>query len=291
MSSHPTALWLDSIGKRPRLPAAVEKDLLFQVHAWQQGKLDEATGRKAVAKMVEHNLGLVSATARTFFGWVTYKDNRLPDLLQAGVVGMVRGVEKFDPTRGWKFSTYVTHWIRHGMTAHVQGGWRMIRVPGTWAELFSKAKRFSADFEQQHHRPPTQAEIAAGIDLPEHTMAERFAIYSTTQTSSLNAVIDTGTEYLETIAAPPLEDPEVEAARTALQRIFDAASLPAADRELLTRAIERQARDGSRPVSELAEEFGITRKEFTARYIKAIRRCRKTPEVQRSSLAAILSEA
>jgi RNA polymerase primary sigma factor len=186
-SADPVKDYLRQIGRVPLLTAWQEVELAKWIEAglFADQKLAEgsrnlsaeartdleqvaADGRKAKNHLVEANLRLVVSLARRYAG----HGMLFLDLIQEGNLGLIRGVEKFDYTRGYKFSTYATWWIRQAITRAMADQSRTIRLPAHMAEALSKLARMQRQMLQELGREPTPQELAAGLDMTAERVVE-----------------------------------------------------------------------------------------------------------------------
>src|SRR5438067_1320831 len=240
-------LFLNEAGRWPLLTAAEEVELAKKV---------ERGDREAKDRMINSNLRLVVSIAKRYQG----HGLSLLDLIQEGIIGLIRAVEKFDWRRGYKFSTYATWWIRQAVQRGVANKSRTIRIPVHIVEREQKIARAERDLIAQHERPPTDEEIAEKTKLAvKHVREVRNAARTV---ASLDKPVgdESGASFGDLIAhddSDVAEEVVVGLGEDALHRAIE--TLP--DREKLVIKL-RYGLDGDRdPMSleQIGREMGITR--------------------------------
>ncbi|BAC08289.1 RNA polymerase sigma factor SigF [Thermosynechococcus vestitus] len=132
-------------------------------------------------RLVELNIGLVRKEAHR---WVQCTQESFDDLMQVGTLGLIRAIERFDPTKGVAFSSFAIPYIRGEIQHYLRDKSPQIRLPRRWQTLQSQGKRVIQELRQQLERPPTDSEIAQALDVPlEEWQAAKFASYHTTPVS------------------------------------------------------------------------------------------------------------
>ena len=220
-SSDPVSWYLATIGRIPLLTPAEEIELGNQVQAMMTLTEDgsktfedhELTGkqrrmlrigRRAKERMMKANLRLVVSVAKKYQG----KGLELLDLIQEGSLGLERAVEKFDPTRGYKFSTYAFWWIRQSMTRAIACQSRTIRLPVHLSERLTTIRKVSLDLAHKLGEMPSRVEIAEAMDIPLDELDS--LLRQALTTSSLDAPVngEEGRSFLgDLIADSSLDEP------------------------------------------------------------------------------------
>ena len=211
-SANGVQAYLDTIGRVPLLTAEQEIELGRKVARAQELKqldrpLTDAErrelriGERAQRKFVTANLRLVVSVAKRYANRTKSLD--LMDLIQEGNIGLIRGVEKFDPTRGYKFSTYAYWWIRQGITRSISSRDRLIRLPGTVADIASNWNHTASKLTRELGRNPKPSEMASalGVKVQEVVTFINQGAYSLVSLDSIYSA-DQDTPLIDMIADP-----------------------------------------------------------------------------------------
>ena len=257
-------LYLREIGKIPLLNSADELALAKRVVAGD---------RLAKDQMAEANMRLVVSIAKRYVG----RGLDLLDLIQEGNTGLLRAVEKFDPDKGFKFSTYATWWIRQAITRAIADQARTIRIPVHMVETINKLLRTQRRLTQELNREPSNEEIAKemeiDVDKVEHIMKIKQDI------SSLDASIRDDEE--DSVLADFIEDedtvsPEESATGQLLKEQVKEMLSALTEREQKILKLRFGLEDGkSHTLEEVGQEFSVTRERIRQIEAKALAKLRK----------------
>lgn len=257
-------LYLREIGKIPLLNAEEELALAQRVVAGDKNAKDQ---------MAEANMRLVVSIAKRYVG----RGLDLLDLIQEGNTGLLRAVEKFDPDKGFKFSTYATWWIRQAITRAIADQARTIRIPVHMVETINKLLRTQRRLTQELNREPTNDEIAEAmeidVDKVEHIMKIKQDI------SSLDASIRDDEE--DSVLADFIEDedtvsPEESATGQLLKEQVKDMLGALTEREQKILKLRFGLEDGkSHTLEEVGQEFSVTRERIRQIEAKALAKLRK----------------
>ena len=258
----PVRMYLKEIGQVRLLSAEEEVELAKRVSEGDQA---------AKNKLTEANLRLVVSIAKKYSG----RGLHILDLIQEGNTGLIRAVDKFDWTKGNKFSTYATWWIRQAITRAIADQARTIRVPVHMVEVINKATRCNRKLVQELGREPTVEEIAAELNLP----VEKIIEANRTAADTLSLDTPVGDEE-DTSIGSFVEDERTPGPADATSNALLAEAL----KEILDTLTEREADvlrmrfgmyDGrTHTLEEVGQIFGVTRERIRQIENKAIRKLR-----------------
>lgn len=258
----PVRMYLKEIGQIPLLTPEEETELAKQVSEGDSG---------AKKKLTEANLRLVVSIAKKYSG----RGLHILDLIQEGNTGLIRAVDKFDYTKGNKFSTYATWWIRQAITRAIADQARTIRVPVHMVEVINKATRCNRKLVQELGREPTLEEIADELGLP----IEKIIEANRTAADTLSLDTPVGDEEDTTIGSF-VEDDNTPGPAESTSNTMLAEALA----EILGTLTQREADvlkmrfgmyDGrNHTLEEVGQIFGVTRERIRQIENKAIRKLR-----------------
>lgn len=282
--------YLKEIGKIPLLDADSELRLAQKVSA---GKLARemlaglpadpdpesvdvlenlaSTGDRAKKQMAEANLRLVASIAKR------YARNEMPflDLVQEGNIGLLTAIEKFDPSRGCRFSTYAIWWIRHGITRAIADQTWAIRVPTYMAEMIAKITRASRRLEWELGRNPSPEEIAGKLGLPVNKVLDAMNASRTTMSLDTPVGEDGESSLGDFIPDDGAWDPADTTVRTILQEQVAEALDTLEPREARVMRLRFGFEDGlPRTLEAIGSEYGLTRECIRQIEAKALRKLR-----------------
>lgn len=263
-------LYLREIGKIPLLTAEQELALAQRVVAGEKDAKDQ---------MAEANMRLVVSIAKRYVG----RGLDLLDLIQEGNTGLLRAVEKFDPDKGFKFSTYATWWIRQAITRAIADQARTIRIPVHMVETINKLLRTQRRLTQELNREPTNEEIAKAmeieVDKVEHIMKIKQDI------SSLDASVRDDEE--DSVLGDFIEDedtvsPEESATGQLLKEHVKDMLGALTEREQKILKLRFGLEDGkSHTLEEVGQEFNVTRERIRQIEAKALAKLRKHKDAKK----------
>lgn len=254
--------YLKSIGNHPRLNFEEEKELSEKALA---GDMDAQT------KLVECNLKLVVPIAKRYMGCGL----PLLDLIQEGNLGLIKAAGKYDGSKGFRFSTYATYWIRQAISRALGDQSRTIRIPANMVELLSKIKKASSELTQILHRDPTDKEIAEklGVELEKVQTIMDVA----QATASLDTPVDEEGETTmgDLIADHSAENPYQNLVKQANVEIVNSVLSTLSTKEAdILRMRFGIGTDKPMTLEEVGKHYGVTRERIRQVENKAIRKLR-----------------
>jgi RNA polymerase primary sigma factor len=267
-------LFLNEIGRYPLLSAKEEVELAKRI---------ERGDREAKEQMINSNLRLVVSIAKRYQG----HGLSLLDLIQEGIIGLIRAVEKFDWRRGYKFSTYATWWIRQAVQRGVANKSREIRIPVHLVEREQKIARAERRLTPKLGRPPTEQEIAKAAKLPlKHVREVRRAARAVT---SLDRPVGEGDgaslgELMAGEAPGPEEEVTVSLGEDTLRRAV--AELPEPEREVVKLRYGLNGDLQPASLEEIGRRLGVTRERVRQIEADALERLAVQREIEALRSAA-----
>ncbi len=259
-------LYLREIGKIPLLNAEEELALAQRVVAGE---------KKAKDKMAEANMRLVVSIAKRYSG----RGLDFLDLIQEGNTGLLRAVEKFDPDKGFKFSTYATWWIRQAITRAIADQARTIRIPVHMVETINKLLRTQRRMTQELNREPTIEELGKELEMEPEKV--EYVMKIKQDITSLDAGVGRDGDDEDSVLRDFIEDedsatPEESAASQLLKEQVQSILSTLSDREQKIIKMRFGLENGkSHTLEEVGQEFAVTRERIRQIEAKALAKLRK----------------
>ncbi len=258
----PVKMYFKEIGKIPLLTADEERELAIRI---EQGD-DEA--RK---KLCEANLRLVVSIARRYLN----RGLSFLDLIQEGNLGLMKAVEKFDYTKGYKFSTYATWWIRQAITRSIADQARTIRIPVHMVETINKLIRIQRQLLQEYGREPTNEEVAKEMGITVEKVREIKKVSQDPVSLETPIGEEEDSHLGDFIADDDIPSPVDAAAYAMLQKQLREVLDTLSDREKKVLILRFGLDDGRpRTLEEVGKEFNVTRERIRQIEAKALRKLR-----------------
>ena len=258
----PVRMYLREIGKIPLLSYDKELELAKRILEGDE---------EAKQELAEANLRLVVSIAKKYVG----RGMLFLDLIQEGNMGLIKAVEKFDYTKGYKFSTYATWWIRQAITRAIADQARTIRIPVHMVETINKLIRTSRHLLQQLGREPTPEEIAAEMEIPVEKVTEIQKIAQDPVSLETPIGEEDDSHLGDFIQDDDSPAPQDAAAYTLLREQLEEVMKTLTPREAKVLKLRFGLEDGkSRTLEEVGKEFNVTRERIRQIEAKALRKLR-----------------
>ena len=270
----PVKMYLKEIGAIKLLTGSQEIELAKLV---EKGSFDDATSRDKLAAdeakkaLSDANLRLVVSIAKRYLG----RGMLFLDLIQEGNLGLLKAVDKFDYTKGFKFSTYATWWIRQAITRAIADQGRTIRIPVHMVETINKVKKVSSQLLHQNGHEPTADEIASEIDMPVDKVRDIMRVAQ--EPVSLETPIgeEEDSHLGDFIPDDDAPAPADAASHTLLREQLNEVLDTLTPREEKVLRLRFGLEDGrSRTLEEVGKEFNVTRERIRQIEAKALRKLR-----------------
>ncbi len=253
-------MYLKEIGKIPLLSADDERDLASRMNEGDESAKDV---------LVESNLRLVVSIAKKYMN----RGLSLLDLIQEGNIGLIKAVDKFDHTKGFKFSTYATWWIRQAITRAIADQARTIRIPVHMVETINKLTRIQRQLVQELGREPDVNELAEKMELPPEKIREIQRISQDPVSIDKPVGEEEDSHLVDFISSDETLSPDEEVARVLLKEELVNVLSVLSEREAKVIKLRFGLDDGrQRTLEEVGRTLGVTRERIRQIEAKAIRK-------------------
>ncbi len=258
----PVKIYLKEIGRVPLLTPEEEIELAQRMHDGDSA---------AKKRLAEANLRLVVSIAKRYGG----RGMSFLDLIQEGNLGLIKAVEKFDYTKGFKFSTYATWWIRQSITRAIADQARTIRIPVHMVETITKVKKVSSQLLHQNGRDPSADEIAQALDMPVERVREIMRIAQDPVSLETPIGEEEDSHLGDFIPDENAPEPTEAASLVLLKEQINQVLATLTEREEKVLRLRFGLEDGrTRTLEEVGQMFNVTRERIRQIEAKALRKLR-----------------
>ena len=264
----PVKVYLHDIGRVPLLSNDEEADLAQRI---SEGDVE------AKRRLNEANLRLVVSIAKRYVG----RNLLFLDLIQEGNLGLIKAVDKFDSSKGYKFSTYATWWIRQAITSAIADQARTIRIPVHMVETINRLSKVEKTLTQEYGRQPQVEEIAAEMGMPLERVREIMKVAQDPVSLESPVGEEEDSHLGDFIADDDVPSPSDVAAQTMLKGELNEVLKTLSDREARVLRLRFGLDDGrTRTLEEVGKEFNVTRERIRQIEAKALRKLRHPSRIK-----------
>ena len=258
----PVKLYLKEIGRVPLLSTEEERELAEKILEGDE---------KAKKRLTEANLRLVVSIAKRYVG----RGMHFLDLIQEGNVGLIKAVEKFDHTKGFKFSTYATWWIRQAITRAIADQARTIRIPVHMVETINRLKKVQSQLLHENGSEPSEDQIALAMDMPVERVREIMRVAQETVSMETPIGPEEDSRLMDFIRDEDALAPDDAALKTITNEDIDSVLKTLTPREEAVIRLRFGLEDGRcHTLEQVGEQFQVTRERIRQIEAKALRKLR-----------------